>query len=274
MKVTIADSLFMPYGRSAHGREDNLTVVPESVQWEAAPAQDARFVTELHMRAARGPGQVAWILEPFFLHPQNYTWLMENYQKFDYCLTHNANFSRTLGWLWHPFGGSSIRQEDWGIREKTKNVSMLLSAKNYQPGHILRHKIVEQYGDRFDDIFGLTPWEHKIDALAPYRYAVIVETERSPYYFSEKLIDCLAVGTIPIYWGCLHLGEFFDVDGILEFSNLDELESLLGWVRGVGPNLYAQRRESIQFNLHLARKFAVCEDWLFAHYPFLFGGHL
>lgn len=269
MNVTIADQLFMPFGKSMHMLGDNIDVLPTHFEWQQEEPATARFVTELSMRDARGEGQIAVLLEPFFLHPQNYMWLMEHWRIFEHVLTHNAYFANQLGWLWHPFGGSMIRFEDWGVCEKKKNVSMLLSAKNYQVGHILRHEAVKRFSDRFDDIFGLVPWGRKIEALAPYRYAIIVETERSPYYFSEKLIDCLAVGTIPIYWGCPDIGRFFDRNGIIEFDDLDELDRILQWI---DEDFYRDATVAIATNVSCARKYAICEDQIWDRYPFLFEG--
>ena len=42
-------------------------------------------------------------------------------------------------------------------------------------------------------------------------------------WFTEKLIDCFATGTIPIYWGCPNIEEFFNKDGIIQVNNIDEL---------------------------------------------------
>lgn len=34
---------------------------------------------------------------------------------------------------------------------------------------------------------------------------------RQECYFSEKLSDCFVSGTIPLYWGCVRLGDYFDM---------------------------------------------------------------
>ena len=46
-------------------------------------------------------------------------------------------------------------------------------------------------------------------------------------YFSEKIIDCFLTGTIPIYHGCIHIGEFFDERGILSFQTQEELDTII-----------------------------------------------
>ena len=47
------------------------------------------------------------------------------------------------------------------------------------------------------------------------------------FRFTEKLIDAFLTGTIPLYWGCPTIGEFFDMDGILLFDNVDVLVDLV-----------------------------------------------
>ena len=51
--------------------------------------------------------------------------------------------------------------------------------------------------------------EDKWDALAAYRYSLAIENFRNPYYWSEKLVDCFLSWTMPIYYGCTRIAEFF-----------------------------------------------------------------
>ncbi|MFV0445254.1 MAG: hypothetical protein ACK5Q5_16880, partial [Planctomycetaceae bacterium] len=43
---------------------------------------------------------------------------------------------------------------------------------------------------------------NKRDALAPFRFSIAMENASSNLYFTEKLVDCLLLETIPIYYGC------------------------------------------------------------------------
>ncbi|MFK5281820.1 hypothetical protein ACI3PL_19910, partial [Lacticaseibacillus paracasei] len=43
----------------------------------------------------------------------------------------------------------------------------------------------------------------------------------------EKLIDCLTTGTVPIYWGCPSIEKFFNLNGIIPFDAIDELDKIL-----------------------------------------------
>lgn len=272
MKVTLASSGFVPPKQAAYLDGANLGIAPDSFQWEWSDPQTARFVTEERIGAARGRGQVAWLLEPFFLHPVPYLSAMD--KPFDYVLTHDRNFSTNLrNWLYFPAGGSWIGLNDWGIREKHYNISMLLSAKKMTEGHRLRHEILAKHGGCIDAVFGLDHRVTPLEALADFRYSIIIENEKTAGWFTEKLIDCLSVGTVPIYWGDPDIGKIFEAAGLIEFADMSDLDAILDWllVRTSPIDDYARRLPAVGRNLETAKKYRICEDWIFEHYPFLFG---
>lgn len=264
-KVTIADCAFLQYQKSESIGGDNSGIGPTYFEWELADPQEARFVTDGFLKHAKGNGQVAWLSESFFLHPENYTLVMG--MDFDYVLTHNQYFVNNMDWLWQPHGGSWIAFDQWGMHEKTKNVSLILSEKKSMRGHRLRHEVVEKYGSKIDDVYGYdTCRVRKFDGLASYNYSVVIESERCPYFFSEKLIDCLSVGTVPIYWGCPDIGRFFDKAGIIQVDTLEQIGDVLTW-------LPAKRNEkAIRANIEIAKNYRISEDWIYKNYPFLFKG--
>jgi len=49
----------------------------------------------------------------------------------------------------------------------------------------------------------------KWDGLAEYRYTFAFENEWEPGYFSEKILDAVLAGCMPIYWGCPDLERYF-----------------------------------------------------------------
>jgi len=265
MKVTIADNLFLSHTKSAFIGGDNIGLGPAAFEWELADPQTARFVTDSYIHVAKGEGQVAWLLEPFSLHPENYYSATE--KNFDAVLTHNNYFSKQYGWLYYPHGGSWVRSCDYGLEKKTKNISILLSDKTSMQGHKLRHEIAERFVKSFDDILGLHERVRSVDAYRPYRFSVVVENERSDYYFTERLIDCISVGTVPIYWGCPDIALFFDARGIIQVKNIEEAGKV---IETVGPNHYRARLGAIRENMILAQQYRVPEDWIYLHYPFLF----
>lgn len=273
VKATLASSGFVPPKQAAYLDGANLGIAPDSFQWEWQDPLTARFVTEEYLSAAPGRGQVAWLLEPFFLHPHDYLTAIN--RNFDYVLTHDRNFAtNNENWLYYPAGGSWIDLKDWGLREKRYSISMLLSAKQMTRGHKLRHEVLGKYGRQIDAVFGLDRRVTPLEALADYRYSIIIENEKTAGWFAEKLIDCLSVGTVPIYWGDPDISKVFDAEGIIEFCDLSDLEACLDWllVRTSPIDDYARRLPAVRRNLETAKKYRICEDWIFERYPFLFEG--
>jgi hypothetical protein len=121
------------------------------------------------------------------------------------------------------------------------------------------------------DVFGTIQgtWSEKFPATAPYRYSVVIENEHLDWWFTEKIIDCFSVGTVPIYWGCPDIGRFFDIDGVIPFNNLDELATIL---ENISPEDYKSRLKPIRKNLKISMQYRIAENWMFSNYPFLFRG--
>ncbi|MEM9771944.1 MAG: hypothetical protein AAF889_10185 [Cyanobacteria bacterium P01_D01_bin.73] len=54
-------------------------------------------------------------------------------------------------------------------------------------------------------------------------FSATLENTAETNYFTEKIIDCFLTYTIPLYWGAPNIGDYFDLDGILTFSSVEEL---------------------------------------------------
>ena len=58
--------------------------------------------------------------------------------------------------------------------------------------------------------------EAKADSVAPFAVHVAIENVRRAGYFTEKLLDCFLLRTVPVYWGCPELAAHgFDIDGVV-----------------------------------------------------------
>ena len=138
---------------------------------------------------------------------------------------------------------------------------MIYSDKNIFEGHRLRHEISKNVNEI--DLFGRgtpNPVDYKEESLLDYRYSIVVENSKTDNYFTEKLIDCLAVGTIPIYWGCPNIDNYFNLDGIITFNTLEELNKILPTLN---KNLYESKLDAITNNLEKSKEYNVTEDWIY-----------
>ena len=118
---------------------------------------------------------------------------------------------------------------------KFKLCSIIVSTKKDLPGHALRHAAVDWSRSSDIDLSvlgrGYQPFELKQEGLLPYHYSVVIENVQEPDYFTEKLLDCMLCGTMPIYWGAPNIGEYFDPSGMhicLTYDDLVSAIALLG----------------------------------------------
>jgi hypothetical protein len=67
-------------------------------------------------------------------------------------------------------------------------------------------------------------------------------------------MDCLLTKTIPIYWGCDNIGDYFDTTGwiILETESVEELQDKL---KIVTADYYDKYKDTIEKNYNIALKY-------------------
>lgn len=244
------------------------------MQWDGITVFTDAFITSDFVQKVQCPQKIGWLHEPQELHPGNYAAAVrpEIYNQFEYILTYYEPL------LQHPsgkfkkviYGGVWIPENEWGMREKTKHVSMLFGNKLTSSGHKLRWQIWEKLGDKFGiDYYGAkgTPvnysWETKLQVLKDYRFSIVCETSRQPGLFTEILCDCLAVGTVPLFWGDPDIAEHFDGLGILSFENVYQLEDLL---RELDEYSHLYLAGFARENLRRVRDYRITEEWLVEHY--------
>lgn len=56
--------------------------------------------------------------------------------------------------------------------------------------------------------------------------------------------------TIPLYWGCPNIGDFFNKEGIITFNNTKEFIDISNNI--LTPDLYKSKKDIIEENYNLA----------------------
>jgi hypothetical protein len=78
---------------------------------------------------------------------------------------------------------------------------------------------VSQYKDSVATNFkGEIPPARKFEAFRDYQYSIVVENSRVRNYFTEKLLDCFLERTVPLYWGCPNILEYFPEKSLILIS--------------------------------------------------------
>jgi hypothetical protein len=164
------------------------------------------------------------------------------------------------------------------IYPKTKLISMIASNKRMCSGHLFRQKIISKFQNQVDHFgrgFGTKelPWSVQMEygiesgkllALKDYMFSIAMENDNYDDIFVEKITDCFACGTIPIFWGTKNIGNYFDKDGIIMLEDLDDL-------RSVTPDLYYSKLKHIENNFKTTCNMMLTDDYMFKNY---LQGHL
>ena len=169
--------------------------------------------------------------------------LCEKYPKFMYSLSNAAP------WV-----------EDRRIFEKKKLVSMISSNKSMIPGHRKRLEFVNKFKDNVS-LYGrgFKDLDRKEDGLIDYMFSIAVENAVYDTYFTEKLTDCFATGTIPVFYGCRGVTEYFNEDGIIFLDDDFDISTLT-------EDLYYSKMDAIKDNFERANNLPVAEDYLYESY--------
>ena len=67
-------------------------------------------------------------------------------------------------------------------------------------------------------------YKDKFPLFETFQFSIVLENSRQTNYFTEKLIDCLITKTIPIYYGCPNISDYFDTTGWV-LLQLEDMES-------------------------------------------------
>jgi hypothetical protein len=198
---------------------------------------------------------IALLVEPRAIQPRVYDWIRVNYAKYKYVFTFDNMLLNVL-----PnaklliYGQITAEFPD----KKTKDISMVCSDKGFCEGHNNRKRtatrlksIIDTYG-KFD---GGSFADDK-DIYSGYRFNVAMENYSDGYYFTEKICNCFASKVIPIYWGCPHIGEYFDTRGIIQVENPDNIPTIVQAILQTGTEeIYNSRLEAIENNFKTVQKY-------------------
>lgn len=88
------------------------------------------------------------------------------------------------------------------------------------------------------------------DQLSDCLFCVVIENLVDPYYFTEKIVGCLASKTVPIIYGsCAPEINGLDVRGVLTFNSVNELDLLINIC---DSHKYRELSNSIEHNYRIA----------------------
>lgn len=165
--------------------------------------------------------------------------------------------------------GKEYLYSEKSYEKKDKAVSFLSSDKIMCEMH--RKRIVAAklcHNKQFADVYGKVIGDGYVEIEKPleeYRFSIIIENNQSDYYFTEKITNCFAAQTIPIYLGARRIGEFFNEDGIIFITEKD-LENIEMVLRQCTKEEYERRLPAVLDNYRRVQQYRNMQDYLYEKY--------
>lgn len=160
--------------------------------------------------------------EPFVFH--SHDWMIDDQGQYSRVYTHYlpndaTKYVRSYPMLtWHV-DKTYDELSSMDVPKKTNDISWITSTKSSYPGHKHRLEFLDfiRASNLELSLFGsgIQYIEDKWDALVGHRYSLAVENESQDDYWTEKLADCFLAYTLPIYYGCTNIDNYFPTESYI-----------------------------------------------------------
>lgn len=80
-----------------------------------------------------------------------------------------------------------------------------------------------------------------------FMFHLCIENLKLKNWITEKLSDCFITKTIPIYYGCPNIGEFFNINGIIVIEN-NNPHDIINIINKLTPEDYYSRLQYVEEN--------------------------
>jgi hypothetical protein len=147
--------------------------------------------------------------------------------------------------------GYELRKKIWNSRNAINIPTKFYSSSRMPTNHTYQDTFgfQSQFSNTLHD--GFIKDDDKIH-LFDHQFNIAVESSKEESYFTEKLIDPLLTKTVPIYWGCPNLDEFFDIRGIITFNSYEEF---IEKINKIDETTYESMKPYIEKNYKLALEY-------------------
>jgi hypothetical protein len=264
---------------------DFLTQTPEGkgiwddIRFTFDPVEECDYLIMLNNQMKKDvtvtcPRENVWAImqEPYMKGHTD--WMVEGHSAFARVLTHHVPSADRKYMVSHPADPWHVQKTydelvAGAMPPKVRKISWIAGNPTDLPGHRKRAEFLEfvrKSGSIDIDYFGraIRFIEDKWDGLAPYKYSVVIQNSSSSDYWTDVVADSFLSWTIPIYYGCTNLEDYFPEDAFIRIDidkpelSLRKMQSLMkedDWNRRL-PSLQKARDlilHRYQFFPHMAR---------------------
>ncbi len=244
---------------SSHGH------LPEYVQWVKDGSSPISIHIDNGILIKPNPTKknYAWLSESKTINKSLYTWCQNNVEyienNFEYLFTHDTDLLKFSNKFKLVICSAKHWIKDIGVHKKDKLISMIASNKVMCNEHLYRQEIIKKYKKEID-LFGrgFNNIIKKEIGLNPYMFSIAMENGDYPIMYSEKITDCFATGTIPIYYGTSKISEVFNPEGIIMLNDFN--------IKDLSNELYLSKIHAINENYEISINMMVAEDFIYKNF--------
>lgn len=171
--------------------------------------------------------------------------IQPNWNETDYALTHEREYSERH-WrvpLWRHFydpGHTKLKREFTEVKKRANRFcNFIYSNENAKERidffHLLnQYKHVDSGGKVLNNIGGRV--KDKLEMVSKSKFTIAFENESHPGYATEKIIEPLIQGSIPIYWGDPTITKDFNPECLINVHDFNSFEEVVERVIEIDNN--------------------------------------
>ncbi len=172
-----------------------------------------------------------------------------------YALPHkNRHYTQPSLFWFYGVGNQTIKSYNNIVSDvipKTKNLSVVWSnKKQLHTIHHQRLKFLQLLRENINDIDvygrGEKPLDDKANALDDYKYHIAIENHFGLHHWTEKLADPLLGLSLPFYYGCPNLEDYFPKDSFIRIDIYQPHKSLQIIQDAINNNEYGKRHTALK----------------------------
>jgi hypothetical protein len=241
--------------------------VPNLIEWDKTTHSSNISIHVdfgiMNVRPNKNKINYGWLSESKTINFNLYQWCSNNVnyleENFELIFTHDISLLSLSNKFKLVICSAKPWVKNYKIHKKTKLISMIASSKIICDEHRYRQEVISKYKNDLD-LFGrgYKEIQNKEIGLNDYNFSITMENHTYPIAYSEKITDCFATGTIPIYYGC-DLKTVFNTDGIIMFNDDFDIKSL-------SNDLYQSKMDAIIENFEIVINMPIAEDYIYENF--------
>ncbi|OFY84457.1 MAG: hypothetical protein A3F72_13695 [Bacteroidetes bacterium RIFCSPLOWO2_12_FULL_35_15] len=209
-------------------------------------------LTDIRMKCLKG-GKFLIVQEPPYKSNEYFKLHFRFYNKVISGFSGEKSINVQAGLPWHINKNYdelvSLKKDT--LQFKNDGVSWITSNNNLFPAHKIRLDFIDflKKKEFKFDLFGrgFKEISDKFDGIYPYKYTIAAENYIANDYFTEKIFDAYLSWSMPIYFGCKNITDYFPAESLIQVD-LNFPEEALEKIKDAQKNkLWEKNIEAIQY---------------------------